>query len=145
MHEKRILCLCRLHVETANRLSAGQSHGGCLAIDVGCQVVEGVWCIFAPDGQMTDSVKSASKASQSLLAVAVNVVGLQLGTIVFTQLLIFDSNVPQFGRTICAFTMRLFIFIFLTTARSEDLAGCGIKHCEGITGAGGVLEASEGE
>lgn len=29
--------------------------------------------------------------------------------------------------------------------RSEDLAGCGIKHCEGITGAGGVLEASEGE
>lgn len=69
----------------------------------------------------------------------------ELGTIVFTQLLIFDSNVPQFGRTICAFTMRLFIFIFLTTARSEDLAGCGIKHCEGITGAGGVLEASEGE
>lgn len=69
----------------------------------------------------------------------------ELGTIVFTQLLIFDSNVPQFGRTICAFTMRLFIFIFLTTARSEDLAGCGIKHCEGITGAGGVLEVSEGE
>lgn len=44
----------------------------------------------------------------------------ELGTIVFTQLLIFDSNVPQFGRTICAFTMRLFIFIFLTTAISEE-------------------------
>lgn len=44
----------------------------------------------------------------------------ELGTIVFTQLLIFDSNVPQFGRTICAFTMWLFIFIFLTTAISEE-------------------------
>lgn len=44
----------------------------------------------------------------------------ELGTIVFTQLLIFDSNVPQLGRMICAFTMQLFSFIFLTTAISEE-------------------------